>query len=34
VEDENLQKKLLSFIQDMAREIEKKQENLTSCQKS
>jgi len=34
VEDDNLQKKLLSFIQDMAREIEKKQENLTSCRKS
>lgn len=29
VEDKSLQKKLRAFIQDMAREIEKKQENLT-----
>jgi 5-(carboxyamino)imidazole ribonucleotide mutase len=33
VKDEILQKKLKAFIQDMARDIEKKQENLT-CQKS
>jgi 5-(carboxyamino)imidazole ribonucleotide mutase len=33
VEDENLQKKLRVFIHKMARDIEKKQKNLT-CQKS
>jgi 5-(carboxyamino)imidazole ribonucleotide mutase len=33
VEDENLQKKLRAFIQEMARDIEEKQENLT-CRKS
>lgn len=30
VEDENLQKKLRTFVQQMARDIEKKQESLTS----
>jgi phosphoribosylaminoimidazole carboxylase PurE protein len=34
VEDDGLKKKLRLFIDDMARDIEKKQENLTSCQKS
>jgi 5-(carboxyamino)imidazole ribonucleotide mutase len=34
VEDDGLQTKLHLFIDDMAREIEKKQENLTSCRKS
>jgi len=34
VEDKNLQKKLQAFIQKMAQDIEKKQENLTSCRKS
>ncbi|HVO65152.1 MAG TPA: 5-(carboxyamino)imidazole ribonucleotide mutase [Syntrophales bacterium] len=34
VEDSTLRKKLYSFIRDMAMEIEKKQENLTSCRKS
>ncbi len=34
VEDENLRKKLRAFVQKMARDIEKKQENLTSCLKS
>jgi 5-(carboxyamino)imidazole ribonucleotide mutase len=34
VEDENLQKKLQAFIQKMAKDIEKKQESLTSCRKS
>jgi len=33
LEDESLQKKLRTFIQGMARDIEKKQENLT-CRKS
>ena len=33
VEDENLQKKLQVFIQEMVRDIEKKQENI-SCRKS
>jgi len=33
VEDESLQKKLRAFIQKMAQDIEKKQENLTSCRK-
>lgn len=33
VEDKNLQKKLRAFIQEMARDIEKKQSNLT-CQTS
>jgi phosphoribosylaminoimidazole carboxylase PurE protein len=34
VEDKSLQKKLQAFIQKMAQDIEKKQENLTSCRKS
>jgi len=34
LEDDSLQKKLRLFIQNMAREIEKKQENITSCRKS
>ncbi|MBP2667608.1 MAG: phosphoribosylaminoimidazole carboxylase carboxyltransferase subunit [Firmicutes bacterium] len=34
VEDDGLKKKLRLFIDDMARDIEKKQENLTSCRKS
>ncbi|MCX5853545.1 MAG: 5-(carboxyamino)imidazole ribonucleotide mutase [Deltaproteobacteria bacterium] len=34
VEDESLQKKLRAFIQKMAQDIEKKQENMTSCRKS
>ena len=34
VYDESLRKKLQSFVQKMAREIEKKQENLTPCRKS
>jgi 5-(carboxyamino)imidazole ribonucleotide mutase len=34
LEDDSLQKKLRLFIQNMAREIEKKQENLASCRKS
>ncbi len=34
IEDESLQKKLQVFIKDMARDIEKKQENLQSCRKS
>ena len=34
LEDDSLQKKLRFFIQNMAREIEKKQENITSCRKS
>jgi phosphoribosylaminoimidazole carboxylase PurE protein len=34
LEDDRLQKKLRFFIQNMAREIEKKQENITSCRKS
>lgn len=34
VEDENIRKKLRTFVQQMARDIEKKQENLTSCRKS
>lgn len=33
VEDEILQKKLQSFIEKMAKEIERKQENMTSCRK-
>lgn len=34
LEDDGLKKKLRLFIDDMARDIEKKQENLTSCRKS
>jgi 5-(carboxyamino)imidazole ribonucleotide mutase len=34
VEDKSLQKKLQAFIQKMAQDIERKQENLTSCRKS
>lgn len=34
VEDKSLQKKLQAFIHKMAQDIEKKQENLTSCRKS
>jgi phosphoribosylaminoimidazole carboxylase PurE protein len=34
VEDKSLQKKLQVFILKMAQDIEKKQENLTSCRKS
>src|SRR5512136_747204 len=34
VEDDGLKKKLRLFIDDMARDIEKKQENITSCRKS
>jgi phosphoribosylaminoimidazole carboxylase PurE protein len=34
LEDDSLQKKLRLFIQNMAREIEEKQENITSCRKS
>jgi len=34
VEDDDLQKKLYLFIADMAKEIEKKQENLALCRKS
>jgi phosphoribosylaminoimidazole carboxylase PurE protein len=34
LEDDSLQKKLRLFIKNMAREIEKKQENITSCRKS
>lgn len=34
LEDDGLRKKLRAFIEDMARDIEKKQENLSSCRKS
>jgi len=34
VDDEPLKKKLQAFVHKMAREIEKKQENLTTCRKS